>query len=152
MNKLDKTDFDILKLLQRNADLTNKEIAAKLGMSATPIFERVKKLRKTGVIAGYTAVINREKVGKDLLVLCNVIVKEHSEQKLKKFEQDIMAIPEVTECFLISGDADYVLKVIVENMAAYNSFLNKLSKFENISNTNSVIVLRQIKNTLEIPL
>lgn len=152
MISLDKIDMDILKLLQQNASLTNKQIASKLGMSSTPIFERTRKLEKNGVITHYAAIIDREKIGKNLLVFCNVTVKEHTEQKLNKFEQEIQIIPEVTECFLISGNADYVLKVIVENMAAYNLFLHKLSRFENISNTNSVIVLRQVKNTSKLPL
>ena len=152
MIKIDKIDQEILKLLQKNAELTNKEIAASLKMSPTPIFERIKKLKKNGVITHFTAIIDRNKVGKDMLIFCNVIVKEHSEQKLKKFEKEIREIPEVTECFLISGSADYLLKVIVENMPAYNDFLNKLSKFENIGNTNSIMILRQIKNDTRIPL
>jgi Lrp/AsnC family leucine-responsive transcriptional regulator len=150
MFALDKTDITLLQLLQQNASLTIKQVALKIGMSPTAVFERKRKLEKNKVITHYAVVIDPEKIGKNLLSYCYVTLKEHSDEKLRKFEQEVNKIEEITECNIIAGNADYILKIITENISKYNLFLDKLSKLPNINTTKSIIVLRQIKNTAHL--
>jgi len=152
VHSLDKTDIDLLKILQQNASLTIKQIASKIGMSSTAVFERKRKLEKNKVITHYAAVIDPEKIGKNLLAYCYVSLKEHSDEKLRKFENEVIKIEEIMECNTVAGNADYILKIITENISKYNLILDKLSKLQNISTTKSIIVLKQIKNTVHLRL
>ncbi len=147
MQKLDATDRDILKYLQENAHLTTKELASRLNLSPTPVYERVRRLENDGVIKKYVAVIDREKIGKDLMVFCNIRLKEHAQEAGKKFVEEIVKLNEVIECHNISGEYDFMIKVVVDDMREYQSFLmNKLASLENIGSTHSIFVMSEIKN------
>lgn len=153
MIKLDDTDKDILKYLQQDAKLTTKELAGRLNLSPTPVYERIRRLENEGAILKYVAIVDREKVGKDLMVLCNIRLKEHEKKAGTKFVSEIISMPEVLECLNISGDYDFQLKVVVSDMREYQSFImNKLASLENIGSTQSIFVMGEIKNeTAHLP-
>ena len=145
--KLDETDKEIIRHLQQDAKLTTKELAGRLNLSPTPVYERVRRPENEGVIKKYVALVNREKVGKDLMVLCNIRLKEHAQEAGAKFVKAIVSMPEVTECLNISGDYDFLLKVVVTDMREYQSFImNKLASLENIGSTQSIFVMGEIKS------
>lgn len=151
--KLDTIDLRILKILQNNSDLTTKELAAKVNLSPTPVFERVKKLQKEGYIKKYVAILDAEKLDKSLIVFCNVTLKEHTREIGNQFVKDIMTLDEVTECYNISGDYDFLLKVLVKDMKHYQNFvLNHLGSVQNIGSAHSTFVMGEIKNTYSIPI
>jgi DNA-binding Lrp family transcriptional regulator len=146
-HELDRTDEQILELLQYDAMLTNKEIADKLGKTVTPIFERRKKLEQLGYILRYAAVLDRFKVNKGLLSFTNVQLKEHAHVMLKTFERSIIKFDEVLECHHMTGMFDYLLKVAVNDMNEYQQFIvNKLSRLPNIGTVQSSFVMTEIKN------
>lgn len=145
---LDKTDLAILQLLQENARTTVKEIAVKVHLSTTPVHERIKRLEQTGVIKQYATLLNPAKVKKSLMVICYVSLKQHSKSAGVKFIKTINELNEVIECYNISGEFDFMLKVVAENMDAYYHFhVNKLSQVENMGNVQSVFVMGVIKET-----
>lgn len=146
MIDIDPVDLKILKLLEKDGLMTNKEIAAELNLTTTPIHERIKKLRRDGFIEKYTIVLNRKKLQKNLIVYCNVSLKEHAQQYLMQFEKDIQTVKEVVECYCISGGSDFLLKVIVSDMDAYKDFiLNKLAAISNIGGAQSHFVITEAK-------
>jgi DNA-binding Lrp family transcriptional regulator len=143
---MDATDRLILGLLQHDAKLTNKEIADKLGKSVTPVYERIRKLEKEGLIKGYVALIDRRKAGISLLVYTNVQLKEHSFPMLKAFEKAIVKLDEVMECNHMTGAYDYLLKIAVRDMNEYQDFIiNKLSRLANIGTVQSSFIMNEIK-------
>lgn len=145
---LDKTDIAILRLLQQNARITVKEIADKVHLSTTPVHERIKWLEQSGVIKQYAALIDQTKVKKGLMVIVYVSLKAHSKTAGSKFIKHIHELDEVIECYNISGEFDFMLKVVAENMDAYYDFhVNKLSQSENIGNVQSVFVMGVLKET-----
>lgn len=145
--QLDSTDKKLLKLLQQNAKMTTKQLAHHLNLSITPVFERIKRLERNGVIEKYVALINKEKVGKNLVAICNVSLKEHSHDMIQAFESSISQLPEVLECHHIAGMFDYMLKVITEDMETYHHFIyNKLASVNNVGNVQSSFVMREIKS------
>lgn len=145
---LDLKDQAILRLLQQNARITVKDISAKIHLSTTPVFERIKRLESTGVIKQYAALVDHVKVKKGLTVICYVSLKQHSKVSGSKFIKAIHEMPEVLECYNISGEFDFMLKVVVENMDAYYNFhVNKLSEFDNIGNVQSTFVMGIVKQT-----
>lgn len=146
MRAIDPTDMRILNLLQEDAHLTNKEIAAQLGLSTTPVFERIKRLEEDGIISQYVALVNRQKLDYALLAFCNVSLKEHSRNFLKQFENEVRSLKEVIECYHVAGMFDYLLKVVVKDMDAYQDFIvNKLAALDNIGNVQSSFVMTEIK-------
>lgn len=150
---LDDTDKKLLSLLQRNAKMTTKQLAHHLNLSTTPVFERIKRLERTGVIEKYVAIINKEKVGKELVAFCNVSLKQHSHDVIREFESEIAKLPEVIECHHIAGMFDYTLKVITQNMDTYHNFIyNKLASVDNVGNVQSSFVMREIKSGTELHL
>ena len=151
MLKLDPTDHGILRCLQQNALLTTKELATQLNLSYTPVYERIRKLEKEGVIKKYVALLDRQKVGKNLVVFCNISLKEHSRTNGERFVKAILAFEEVTECYNISGGYDFMLKVLVNDMPAYQQFLmDKLGTLDSIGNTHSIFVMSEIKHETAI--
>lgn len=147
MIKLDDTDKEILRHLQQDAKLTTKELASRLNLSATPVYERIRRLENEGVIVKYVALVDREKIGQDLMVLCNIRLKEHEKEAGARFVQAIVTMPEVLECLNISGDYDFLIKVVVADMREYQSFImNKLAALPNIGSTQSIFVMGEIKN------
>jgi Lrp/AsnC family transcriptional regulator, leucine-responsive regulatory protein len=148
MENLDPVDLKILQLLKKDALMTNKEIAAELHLTTTPVHERIKKLKREGIIAKYTIDLDLKKLKKNLIVYCNVSLKEHAAEYLRQFEKDIQTVSEVVECYCISGGSDFLLKVIVSDMDAYKDFiLNKLAAISNIGNTQSNFVITEAKHT-----
>jgi DNA-binding Lrp family transcriptional regulator len=150
---LDNTDKKILELLQKDCRLTNKQIAALLNLSITPVFERIKRLERAGYIDRYVALVNPEKVDKTLVAFTNISLKEHSTEFLKKFEDQIKHFEEVTECYHIAGQFDYLLKIIVKDMKEYQQvIIKKLASMENIVNVQSSFVLTQVVRSTAIPI
>jgi DNA-binding Lrp family transcriptional regulator len=148
---LDKTDLSILKLLQENARTTVKEIAAQVHLSTTPVHERIKRMEQTGVIKQYATLVDHTKVKKGLMVICYVSLKEHSKNAGLKFIKSINELKEVIECYNISGEFDFMLKVVEENMDSYYDFhVNRLSQIENMGNVQSVFVMGVIKQTHQL--
>ncbi len=148
---LDKVDLMILKILQQNAKATVKEIAEKVHLSTTPVFERIKWMEQSGVIRQYAALVDHTKVRKGLMVICYVSLKEHSKSAGTKFIKAINELNEVVECYNISGSFDFMLKVVEENMDKYYDFhVNRLSQIENMGNIQSVFVMGVIKQTHQL--
>ena len=151
MPALDRIDISILKLLQENARATVKEIAAKVHLSTTPVHERIKRMEQSGVIKQYATLVDHTKVKKGLMVICYVSLKEHSKNAGIKFIKSINALNEVVECYNISGEFDFMLKVVEENMDSYYDFhVNRLSQIENMGNVQSVFVMGVIKQTHQL--
>jgi len=150
---LDATDKKLIMLLQKDAKMTTKQLAHHLNLSNTPVFERIKRLERNGVIEKYVAIINKEKVGKELVAFCNVSLKEHSHDIIRDFEKSISELPEVLECHHIAGMFDYTLKVVTEDMETYHHFVyNKLASVNNVGNVQSSFVMREIKTGTELHL
>ncbi len=148
---LDKKDLQILKLLQENARITIKEISGKIHLSTTPVHERIKRMEESGVIKQYVTLVNHEKVKKGLMVICYVSLKQHSKNAGVKFIKTIHELNEVVECFSISGEFDFMLKVICEDMNSYYDFhVNKLSEIENMGHVQSIFVMGVIKQTHQL--
>lgn len=145
---LDEKDLSILRLLQLNARATVKEIAEKVHLSTTPVHERIKRLEESGVIKQYATLLDHSKVRKGLMVICYVSLKQHNKNAGAKFIKSILEMHEVIECYNISGEFDFMLKVVEESMDAYYDFhVNKLSQAENIGHVQSVFVMGIIKQT-----
>ncbi len=146
MYQLDKTDKAILQLLQENARLTHKELSIRLHLTTTPIHERIKRLEKEGYIEKYVALLSKQRVEKALVVYCNVSLKEHARPTIKAFEKEVLQLKEVTECYNVTGNYDYLLKVVVRDMATYQDFIvNKLAVLQNILHTHSSFVLTEVR-------
>ena len=150
---LDDTDKAILKLIQENSRWTMKEIAQKLHLSTTPIFDRMKKMEKNGVIQKYVAIVNQKHVGKALTVFVHISISEHGKDALNSFVEAITRHPEVIECHHISGDADFIIKLVLADIEAYNVFImEKLSVIPNVGKVESRFSLSQRKYTSTIPI
>ncbi len=153
MGNLDELDIQILNQLQKNSSISIKNLANKISLSSTPVYERIKRLEKDGFIKKYVALLDKNKIGKSMIVFCNVRLKEHAKDVGSNFVKDIVALPEIIECYNIAGDYDFMLKILVEDMASYQEFvMNKLSTIPNIGNTHSVFVMGEIKYSTEINL
>jgi Lrp/AsnC family leucine-responsive transcriptional regulator len=148
---LDEKDKAILRLLQANAKITVREIAMKVHLSTTPVHERIKRMEETGVILQYATLVNHSKVRKGLMAICYVSLKEHNKKSGARFIKVINELPEVIECYIISGEFDFMLRVAVENMDAYYDFhVNKLGQVENIGHVQSTFVMGVIKQTHQL--
>src|ERR1700753_237633 len=144
--ELDDKDRAILRLLQENAKITVREIAAQVHLSTTPVHERIRRLEETGVIRQYATLLDHSKVKKGLLAICYVSLKEHNKRSGARFIEIIQGMPEIMECFIISGEFDFMLKVAVENMDAYYDFhVNRLGLVENIGHVQSTFVMGVVK-------
>ena len=146
--KLDSLDISILKLLQKDAKLTNKALSAKLSLSVTAIYERIKKLEKSGIIDNYVALVSKEKVERSFVAFCHIKLIQHTQDNVKKFEKEVVKIREVLECYHLSGDYDYLLKVHVKDMETYRHFMiEKLTNLNQIGSTHSMFMINQVKHT-----
>jgi len=149
---IDEIDAAILEILQQDSTVSIKDIAAKVGLSATPTYERIKQLEERGIIRKYVALVDREKIGINLLVYCNVVLKEQSKKALVDFEKAVFKIPEVLEVISISGTYDYMLKIAAADINGYNDFvMNKLANIPNIGQYHSSIVLCEAKRETAYP-
>lgn len=148
---MDERDIEILEVLQENSKITHKQLSLKLNLSTTAIYERVKKLERTGIIKTYAAILNRNLLGKELLVLSHIKLEKHSQKNISDFEKKILELKEVQECFHVSGDYDYILKMLFKNMDSYRDFMvNKLTTIPSIGSTHSIFVIHEVKNEIGI--
>lgn len=153
MEKLDAIDIQILRELQGNGKLTTKELAAIVNLSATPVFERQKRLEREGYIKKYTVVLDAEKLGNGFVVFCNIRLKQHSREYGRQFMEAISSIKEITECYNTSGDYDFMMKIYVRDMKHYQDFiLNTLGVIDSIGSLHSIFAIGEIKPFGGIPL
>lgn len=149
----DETDKKLLLFLQEDCKQTTKELSYKLGLSVTAIYERIRKLENMGVISKYVALLDKQKVDKNFIVLCHIKLTQHKKEYVLQFEKEVMNLEEVTECFHISGDYDYILKIGVKDMDDYRNFmLSKLTALQHIASTHSSFMISEVKNTTAIAL
>lgn len=149
---LDKKDRAILKELQKDSRLTMQQLAARVGMSSSACWRRVRSLEEAGVIDRYAVLVNPQKAGFSLSSMTLVSLARHEEKNVENFEKEVMRRPEVLECFATSGEADFHLRVVVEDIDAYNRFLdNFIFKLPGVSQVRSNIVLKEIKVETALP-
>ncbi|WP_311491265.1 Lrp/AsnC family transcriptional regulator [uncultured Alloprevotella sp.] len=147
-DKLDKTDLQLLRVLQQNARMTTKELAHEVNLSTTPVFERLKRLERDGIIKKYIAILDAEKLNQGFTVFCQVKLKQMNRDIAQSFVDVIKDIPEVSECYNISGNYDYLLKVHATDMRAYQSFvINTLGGIESLGSIESTFVMDEIKQS-----
>src|SRR3970282_2513908 len=145
---LDPIDKKLLLLLQTDSKKTTKELSLKLNLSVTAVYERIKKLEREGVIDKYVVLLNKSKVEKGFVVFCHLRLIQHTKEFLTKFESEVIKLKEVLECHHVSGDYDYILKILVKDMEAYREFLvTKLTTLEHIGSTHSTFMISEVKNT-----
>lgn len=145
--KLDKVDLQILRTLQENARLTTKELAAQVSLSSTPVFERLKRLEREGYIKKYIAVLDADKLSQGFVVFCNVKLRRMNKDIAMEFTRIIQNIPEVTECYNISGSYDYLLKIHAPNMKYYQEFIiNVLGTIDSLGSLESMFVMDEVKH------
>jgi len=151
--RLDPIDRKILSELQADGRMTNVELAKRVGISAPPCLRRVRALEESGLIIGYRALVDAKKLGLTLLALIHISMDRHTPERFANFDAAVIALPEVLECLLITGqDADYQLKVIVRDMDAYQDLLlNKITRIEGVTGVHTSFVLRQIVNRTTKP-
>lgn len=152
--KLDRIDRHLLQLLQTQGDLSNQELSEKVGLSPSPCSRRVKVLQDSGLIEGYRAHLNAKKLGLNLLALIQISMDRHTPERFDAFEASARRCPEILECYLITGQsADYVLKVIVKDMEAYQQFLlGTLTRIDGVTGVHSSFVMRKVVDRTELPL
>ena len=149
--KLDITDIKLLSLLQADSKKTTKEYANHLDLSTTAVYERIKRLEKSGVITRYVALLDRKKVNKAFLVFCHVKLIQHVKAYVLQFEKEVLELEEVAECYHISGDYDYILKIHVRDMEAYRDFMvTKLTAISNIGSTQSSFAINEVKHSTAV--
>lgn len=152
MELLDKLDRAILILLQDNAHLTMQEIGRRVNLSKTPVHERIKRLERDGIIEKYVTLLDKKKLGNTLLVYCQVTLDKQTRETFAGFDVTVRQLPEVLECSRVSGAFDYLLKIIVRDMAAYNRFYQEqFSVIPGILHISSFFVMEEIKHTTVVP-
>ena len=148
----DAASLQILRELQRDARQTVQQIADRVGLSSTPCWKRIKAMERAGVITGYSALVDRAKVGLGLLVVAEANLSQHSESLVREFERAVAATPEIVRCLSTTGQADYILTVMVPDIAAYERFLHAtLFRLPGITHVRSSIVLKEVKAEVRLP-
>lgn len=151
--KLDVTDRKILDILQANSNITNAQLAQEIGLSPAPTLERVKKLEQSGIIKSYHALINHGSVGLGVSTFVMVSLKGHNKENMERFIKAIASIPEIVECHHVTGQADFILKIICADIPAYqNLMLEKVSNIEVVDNMQSMVILSTFKDSKVVPL
>lgn len=151
MDTLDKTDLQLLRIMQHNAKLTTKELAAQVNLSTTPVFERLKRLESEGYIRKYVAILDAEKLNCGFVVFCSVKLRRLNRDIAAEFIRIIQDIPEVTECYNISGEYDYLLKIHAPDMKYYQEFiLNALGTIDSLGSLTSTFVMAEVKHNYGI--
>jgi len=151
--KLDSIDKKIIELLQANSNITNAQLAQEVGLSPAPTLERVKKLETQGVIKSYHAVVDMASIGLGVCTFVTVSLKGHNKENIEKFTKSISKIPEVVECHHVTGQADFILKVVASDIPAYqNLMLEKMTNIEGVDNMHSTVILSTFKDSRVIPL
>ncbi|GAB7257971.1 Lrp/AsnC family transcriptional regulator [Polaribacter sp. OB-PA-B3] len=150
---LDSVDKKLINLLQIDSKQTTKQLSLQLNLSITAVYERIKKLENQNIIEKYVAIVNKNKIDKSFLVFCHVKLIQHSKEYVHTFENEILKLEEVSECFHVSGDYDYILKIYVKDMETYRNFMiTKLTAIKHIGSTHSTFAIEQVKNTTAINL
>ncbi|MBF0694739.1 MAG: Lrp/AsnC family transcriptional regulator [Flavobacterium sp.] len=145
---LDALDKKLLLLLQQDTKSTTKELSLKLNLSVTAVYERIKKLERGGIIAKYVALLDPVKIDKNFTVFCHLKLTQHTREFITKFESQVVKLDAVLECYHVSGDYDYILKIAVKDMDAYREFLlSKLTTLGHIGSTHSTFMISAVKNT-----
>lgn len=153
MNELDATDIQILKLLQQDASLTNKEVSFKLHKSIATVHERIRKLKEQGYIKRIVAILDSKKIDRKLIAFSHVLLNDHTANTLNTFEQEVVKFPEVMECFQMTGTFDFILRIATSDMESYHRFYrNKLATLPNITTVQSFFVLSETKSDTAFPL
>lgn len=148
---MDVIDKKLVQLLQKDAKKTTKELSLKLHLSVTAVYERIKKLEREGIIEKYVALLNRNKIDKGFVVFCHIKLVQHAKDYLENFENEIVKLNEVQECFHVSGDYDYILKIFVKDMPEYREFMvTKLTTLQHIGSTHSTFMIGEVKNSTAI--
>lgn len=151
--KLDEIDIKILRILQRDADMPISEVGEAVGLSHTPCWRRIKKLQEAGVILGRKCVLDAEKVDLDVSIFVFVKLEVHSSEVLDAFEAATLSVPEILQCYTMSGEFDYLLRVVVKSVRDYEKAVKgKLLKLPHVGAMNSHFALNEIKNSGELPL
>lgn len=149
---IDTTDRRLLRLLQEDGRITNQELARQAGLSPAACFERVKRLREKGIITGYAALLDPDKLGRGLMVYVEVLLDRTTDDVFAAFAEHIRGIEDVMECHMVAGGFDYLLKVRVRDMVAYRAFLgNVLAGMPGVRETRTYAVLEEVKRTTTIP-
>lgn len=149
---MDKTDLKILKQLQIDGRASAQQLSEQVGLSAAPVWRRLKSLEKEGVIQGYYAQVDRSKVGLAGCMFAQISLERHSSEVVENFERAVRDAPEILECYAVTGDADYLLKVLVANPEAYDRFLHRfLFNLAGVRQTRTIVALREIKHDVKLP-
>jgi len=150
---LDQIDRNILRVLQHDGRITNQDLAAQSGISASACFDRLRKLRDQGYVSGFVALLDPQKLDHALLVFIEVMLDRTSNNVFEQFAAEVQNMPEILECHMVAGGFDYLLKARVENMAAYRAFLgNSLTHLTGIRETRTFAVLEEVKYTTALPI
>jgi len=153
MKKLDAIDKRILELLQEDSKVSIKEIAAQLKLTKTPIYERIKRYEKEGIIKKHVAVLDTNKIESSMVVFCTVALDSQKLEEIESFNKAIENIPEVIECYLMGGANDFLLKIVIKDLQAYHQFSSgKLASLPNVSQIKSTFFLNEVKRSTVIPL
>jgi len=152
-SQLDAIDIGLLEALQEDAKQTNKQLSLKLNLSVTAIFERIKRLEREGIIRAYVALLDRDRVQRGYTVFCQIKLKEHLQKSIHEFEREVVKLSEVAECYHLSGEYDYLLKIHVKDMQHYRTFMvNKLTTLRHIGSTQSAFTISEVKNQTAVSL
>lgn len=151
--KLDRIDFNILRILQERGRITNAQLASEVGLSPAPTLERVRKLETGGIIQSYHALINAAKLGLHVTVFIEVKLNYHTHFKIEKFTETIENTTEIVEAYHITGDGDFLLKMFSPSIADYQQFVvDKLSKIDGVGHIQSKVVMKTIKKDMSLPM
>ena len=149
---LDRYSLHILAELQRDSRQTVQQLSERVGLSATPCWKRIKEMEAAGVITGYTALVNREKVGLNLAVVVEANISQHSEDLVRRFEAAVAASPQIVRCLATTGQSDYILTVLVAGIKEYEAFLHDtIFKLPGVTHVRSSIVLKEVKAVVALP-
>lgn len=150
---MDAIDKKILDILQQDGRITNKELASQLGLSPPPTLERVKKLEKQGFISSYAALVNPKKINVNNVLMVSISLTHHTDETINDFRSQVLALSEVLECYHVTGEEDYLLKVVCRDMEDYERFIvKKLSALKNVGKIKTSVVLSTLKHRTNYPL
>jgi Lrp/AsnC family leucine-responsive transcriptional regulator len=153
MKQIDDTNRRILNILQERGSITNAELAGMIGLAPATVFERVKKLEKNGIITNYVALVDPQTVGKAIIAFVFITVNDYTQETIQHLSEEISKMPEVLECYRLSGDKDYLLKVVADNIPSYDAFVfNKLARLQKVGKFSSMFVLSTVKHQTKIEL
>lgn len=151
--KIDDTDRKILEILQNDGRITNSKLASTIGISPPAMLERVRRLEAAGIIQNYTAILDREKLGMEVMAIVSVSLAAHELKFVERFREKLLALDEVLECHMVTGDEDFILKVVLDDIKSYSDFaMKKLASIQGIHNFKSAFVLSTIKHSNCLPI